>query len=302
MCILIAKPKGAIMPTESVLKTCWENNPDGAGIAWSMNGKVFIEKGFMTWDELKEYISKNSLDSVSALIHFRIATHGTVRAENTHPFVVNSEIAAAHNGVLSIKNEGDWTDSETFFKRICNPVLENYSLDSKVFKKLIEATIGSSKLAFINNKGRITMFGNFIKDNGVYYSNSSYKEYELPAYYGYSSKNYPLYGSKKYSKYGCSYKAGNTCGDEMAYPYDDWEDNVDFYSEAKKVGRDNSYEISSDDVQSFAVTRRWDIIFKDGEYDYNTIYAETDALIASYKISYESAMDIIEKYIEGAFY
>ncbi len=289
MCILIAKPKGVTMPKTSVLKECWENNPDGAGIAWSKDGKVSIEKGFMKWEELKAYLDVNSFDDVSALIHFRIATHGTVKAENTHPFVVNNEIVAAHNGVLSIKNEGDWTDSETFFKRICNPVLKSYSINSKVFKRLVDATIGASKLAFLNSKGRIKMFGEFIEDGGVYFSNDSYKEDRYAGLW-YRRNSLPAYNPNMYKDIMDVQEASYW---EKEYPYDEWEDKRENFSEM-----DIEYDVKDDDyIDKWAKERGWDRIFTDDNFDYMDYYEELDAMVLSLGLSIDDANEILDKYI-----
>ena len=47
---------------------------------------------------------------------------------------------------------------------------------------LIEELIGTSKLAFIDSTGCITLLGNFIEDGDYVYSNTSYKPREYPQY------------------------------------------------------------------------------------------------------------------------
>jgi hypothetical protein len=55
---------------------------------------------------------------------------------------------------------------------------------------LIEELIGTSKLAFIDNTGDITLLGNFIEDDGYIYSNQSYKPKEKPKYSLNSNRGY----------------------------------------------------------------------------------------------------------------
>ena len=103
MCVIVTAEKGS-MPTIDQLTRMSETNPDGAGIAWhdgnglhrvrhSDNGKTLA---FITehWNELK---------ATPCLIHFRLATHGAVNTENTHPFrytLGNDEHGyIAHNGI-----------------------------------------------------------------------------------------------------------------------------------------------------------------------------------------------------------
>lgn len=201
MCILIAKPKNVQMPSEEIMQNCWESNPDGAGIAWSDGRKIFLRKGFMKWkDFIKEYRTLN-LNDYNTIIHFRIATHGTVKPSNTHPFNVNDRIIGAHNGILPITAEGDWTDSETFFKRIASPILENYKLDSLVFEQAVNSVIGSSKLAFLTDRDQLHTFGKFLLHEGVMYSNESYAGYGR---YGKKSKSRGV-SCYNYNDYESSY-------------------------------------------------------------------------------------------------
>lgn len=110
MCVIVTAETGS-MPTIDQLTRMSETNPDGAGIAWhdgnglhrvrhSDNGKTLA---FITehWNELK---------ATPCLIHFRLATHGAVNTENTHPFrytLGNDEHGyIAHNGIAQKHTNG----------------------------------------------------------------------------------------------------------------------------------------------------------------------------------------------------
>lgn len=115
MCVIVTAEKGS-MPTIDQLTRMSETNPDGAGIAWhdgnglhrvrhSDNGKTLA---FITehWNELK---------ATPCLIHFRLATHGAVNTENTHPFrytLGNDGYEAAINDMLN-----DGIDTTTGIRR-----------------------------------------------------------------------------------------------------------------------------------------------------------------------------------------
>ena len=58
MCIIVAKRSGIPMPDRTILHTCFENNPDGAGVMWTEDHKVHIRKGFMTVDDFRKSIEK----------------------------------------------------------------------------------------------------------------------------------------------------------------------------------------------------------------------------------------------------
>ena len=93
MCIAVYSPKGNNIPCEDYLHNCFDNNSDGAGFAFNLNGHVEIVKGFMTWTDFintfREYDKSYCLKNRGVLIHFRIATHGKVDAANCHPFPVS---------------------------------------------------------------------------------------------------------------------------------------------------------------------------------------------------------------------
>ena len=64
MCIAITSPIGTEIPTDDILRTCFRNNSDGAGIAFNHNGQVKIVKGFMDFESfitaLHQYNEKYS--------------------------------------------------------------------------------------------------------------------------------------------------------------------------------------------------------------------------------------------------
>ena len=86
MCIIIAKDKGISIPDRTILKNCFDNNPDGAGIMWNESEFVHIQKGFMLWKDFNEFLNSLSkridLKLASVVMHFRITTHG-----RTHQFL-----------------------------------------------------------------------------------------------------------------------------------------------------------------------------------------------------------------------
>ena len=65
MCIAIYSLKGNEIPNDEILRNCFHNNGDGAGIAFNHNGQVKIVKGFMDFNSfitaLHEYDEKYNL-------------------------------------------------------------------------------------------------------------------------------------------------------------------------------------------------------------------------------------------------
>lgn len=186
MCILIIKEMGAKFPSIERIKESMLNNPNGFSMAISngielTNFKTMSNKEFL--NEYKKVIKLYDAKDVSMLIHARISTHGSNKIENCHCWI-ESDIAFAHNGVLSIKNRDDMTDSQTFFNDIFIPIYNHYGWD--VAERSINAIIGTSKFGFLLKSGEIKRYGNFIhEDDGCFYSNDSYRRIK----YNYSHYN-----------------------------------------------------------------------------------------------------------------
>jgi predicted glutamine amidotransferase len=175
MCILIVKAQNVRKMTEQEIRNSASNNPDGFGMAYVVGGHLFVHKTF----ELNEIIDMNNRlpNDTPIIYHFRIATHGTVNVNNCHPFMgEDADVAFAHNGVLSIQNdkEKDWTDSETAFRYLFEPLLKVVDIKSEQFERAVNTIIGSSKFAFIQKNGDVTTFGNFINEDGLLFSNGTY--------------------------------------------------------------------------------------------------------------------------------
>ncbi len=182
MCIAIAKPRGRTIPI-STLERCWTLNSDGAGFAWVSQGerRVSMIKGLMSWSEFKSaYRASKLWRDVPMMLHFRIATHGAVLPQNTHPFWIREgELAMAHNGCL--RGYGSATESDTAeLARALSTLLETRPVadiaNPGLVSLLHEATRGS-KLVFLDGAGKLSIIHEDvgIVDNGVWYSNSGFR-------------------------------------------------------------------------------------------------------------------------------
>ncbi len=191
MCIIIVVPKGEKLPSIDTIKECWYRNPDGAGYCYLSGGLVAGRKGFMNFDKFMNSVT-NNVTSGPAILHFRIATTGSVVPGNTHPFPVSkmvtdlkalrwkSQIGVAHNGVIhryAVKNAYDLSDTQLFIKGFLSKPRIYKRLRFKGTQKEVYREAGS-KLAILDSSGVIRLFGDFIQDKGLYYSNSSYKPYK----------------------------------------------------------------------------------------------------------------------------
>lgn len=163
MCVLIVKPSGVKMPSEEILKLANKANPHGCGFA--TKDRYFKTLNFNQF----KYELSNISDDEDCIIHFRYATHGSIKQANCHPFKKN-DVIFAHNGILSINPIGDKTDSETAFLQIIYPAIKQYGFGSTEADDAVYSVIGSSRFALMQGDD-IRMYGDFTKFRGVYYSN-----------------------------------------------------------------------------------------------------------------------------------
>lgn len=185
MCVIAVKPKGRV--TKKMwewIENCWDNNPDGAGMMyWNSDGSVQIAKGYFNFAQFKADVTKY-IGGKQAVLHFRIATHGTVSSAMCHPFPIthntkllqattlNCEYAVAHNGILSQVQEDKHLSDTAIFTRDYLSNLTPRALVRKGTQNLI-ALLGS-KFAFMTREGIYTV-GTFEADKHWYFSNNSYK-------------------------------------------------------------------------------------------------------------------------------
>jgi predicted glutamine amidotransferase len=188
MCIAIYKPENNIISKET-LAQCFKSNSDGAGFMFVNEKQLHTNKGFFTfdsfWDAWEPHQNKQ------AVLHFRIKTHGAISVDNCHPFNINKGLAFVHNGIISGYGSEKESDTKDFGDKILQPLVAkwgNLSLFQPAIKSLLEARIGYSKLIFLDRHGNHDIFNENkgVWDNGVWYSNSSYKPYVAT----YSTKEY----------------------------------------------------------------------------------------------------------------
>jgi hypothetical protein len=184
MCIIACKEAGVRWPSRKIMRNCYDNNTDGAGIAWLGKDGFHIEKGYFGWKSL--WRDLRALEEYPVMVHCRLATHGSIKAENCHPFLLRNGAAMSHNGILSgvkIPPGEDTTDSEVF----CREYLDNFSIKELRMKKvsyLMSMAIGRDKIAILcpdgaDNGGADSSFIIYNKElgeehDGVWFSNKTF--------------------------------------------------------------------------------------------------------------------------------
>ena len=192
MCIIVFKPKNRNMPSDEIIKRCFETNPNGAGLMYRYDNKIHIKKGFMTVDTLINCINEIkqtvNLKKTDVCLHFRISTTGSTIPQNCHPFPLSNNIddlksleittdkAIAHNGILNdySKLHNDQTDmSDTmYFSKMLSGVNDRF------LQNVISAHAINSRFVLMTVKKTISW--GLINDKGILYSNTSYRIYNTP--------------------------------------------------------------------------------------------------------------------------
>lgn len=262
MCVIAYKPMNVAFPEESVLRNCFDNNPDGAGFMYAFNRKVIIRKGYTTFESFKQALNRARSvtgDKVPYVMHFRIATQGYEKTM-THPFPLSSKmsnlkrtktecnIGVAHNGIIQLTSDGskDYSDTMLFITDYLSLIIRNYSWykDDRTVQ-LIENLIDSSRLAILDKNGHCKLIGQTWEEcDGVWYSNNSYS----------------------YKKQVYSYKWND-------WDYDDWGDtwNRGIWSKkvwSKKDSRSKVKETPESNIDYYA----GDYDDNTGEYDFDETY------------------------------
>lgn len=188
MCIIAIKPEGHTIP-DSIIKTMWNGNSHGAGFMYADRGRVKIVKGFMSLVSFQKALAKHNHRKL--VMHFRIKTHGDVSPDLTHPFWVQKNgVAMVHNGIIwDYAKKATNTESDSllyarhFGRRFQQPMA---ALADATINAAIAQEIGYSKLVFMDGNGEVVIVNEKLGTwaDGVWYSNSGYKEFSWGSYTG----------------------------------------------------------------------------------------------------------------------
>jgi len=208
---------------ENEIRNCFITNSDGIGIAWQRKGLVHFKKGFMNLGSFKEFYK--DFNHFPHVIHFRTGTSGGKIPELTHPFKIDLENPLEgktrkgvlfHNGVIR-----NWQERLSLIAYYCIKKGIKFPSgefsDSRAIATLLSIlginymeTIDTGKFIVLLPY-KLIMYGNFIEEKGIYFSNNSYSTswgYRDVAYdYNYG---YDYYHNKKnhVKKYRIDNKTG----------------------------------------------------------------------------------------------
>lgn len=169
MCVIIIKERGQALPPADMLCAAATANPHGFGFATERRSY----KG-LSFDTFMNRLCEVTPDE-TCIMHFRLATHGSICAANCHPFAAGGLIFA-HNGILPIVPDGDMTDSETALRRVIVPALRRNGYDSPAFARAVQRLCGGSRFAMLY-RGRLRLFGSYTRVCGYLCSNDRFTYY-----------------------------------------------------------------------------------------------------------------------------
>lgn len=315
MCIAITKPIGVDLPSDEILKTCFYNNHDGGGFAFNDNGEVVIKKGYMKLEDFLSAIhsadKKYNLKDRGMLIHTRITTHGGTNASMTHPFPIcadegalkktyyRSPFAVVHNGVISLTStealrRDSMSDTAVFVEKYLSKIAQNDDwFHNKANIELIEDLI-DSKMAILNSDGEIIKTDGFTEDNGIFYSNSSYKD----NWRKYTKYYYDYYDDYDYGSHYLAYHDG-----KKGY----WEKNKDGtyifkeYTDTDNSKKEKEESAKDEKTVSLMKLQRGEIVALDDgtEEEY---YPDIQYYLTEYYEVYYSIDSDDEKNIKGVLH
>lgn len=190
MCIICVKNKGINLPSKKLLKSMFISNPDGAGFMYTKDGNVYIEKGFMEFEDLEKALNIHNFTKDDVIVyHFRISTQGGVRPELSHPYPLTKywekclsldlmcKCGIVHNGIIRMTSdykETRFNDTIKFITEYLIKLVRNSDdLKNANVLEMIEH-LTNSKWALLDGSGTVATIGNFINDKGLLFSNSSY--------------------------------------------------------------------------------------------------------------------------------
>ena len=197
MCLLVVCKPNAIPKREELTEGAC-SNPHGYGFAMVIDGKIFRYRTMSARKAVNKFIHmRQQYPQGYAIWHARYATHGVKNQDNCHPFQVgdDADTVLAHNGVLDtfIGKDDKRSDTRIFAEDTLPKLGGVRALEDENLYRMVEGWASGSKIAVLttNPDAQYQLYlinerlGTW-DDNGVWWSNSSYKR----STYTYTLKDY----------------------------------------------------------------------------------------------------------------
>lgn len=219
MCLLVVCKPNAIPKREELTEGACAN-PHGYGFAMIIDGKIFRYRTMSARKAVGKFIHmRQQYPQGYAIWHARYATHGVKNEDNCHPFQVGDDVdtVLAHNGVLDtfIGKDDKRSDTRIFAEDTLPKLGGVTALEDENLYRMIEGWASGSKVAVLttNPKAEYQLYlineklGHW-DDNGVWWSNSSYKRSTYTTTTYYKADSYPVVDTIAYD---------STYDEEQAY-------------------------------------------------------------------------------------
>ena len=222
MCIIVVKPSYQDLPTKDVLEICFKDNDDGAGYSfWDEEDQAWVtDKAYPTfesfWDQYSEDVKAFGLATKAVVYHFRIATSGPRDGSDCHPFPleITKELTVYKTGIFKSKgivaHNGVWgtgsdlmSDTQECISTLITPLFESVDIEDRHIPDRLD-TLLNTLLKTTNNKwviahgDKIDLYGKWIEDNGLYFSNDRYIWENTYEYMKNASKSGSYYSTDDY--------------------------------------------------------------------------------------------------------
>lgn len=223
MCLIILAPRGTEKKSEklfSAVRLGAVTNKDGMGYMYKEGETIIIEKGFTDVEKLIEKLNTLELNTENGqlAIHLRIGNKGEISPEMCHPFVCSKEEqelkllegttnlpVMMHNGTfigltLSDKKSDTYVFAEKFLSE--ESLVGLMHSNTELFKEIFKSVLSLSRvLVFYPDNRDFVKVGNWIEEDGYFYSNETFKNKDIKDVGG---KLVDLRASSKSTKYRSS--------------------------------------------------------------------------------------------------
>ena len=199
MCLLVvASPNST--PRKKDLECASCNNPHGFGYAVITPNGIVTGRGMSSKKVIKQFLEvRKEFPSSYAMFHARYATHGVKNEDNCHPFKVKGsyDTYLAHNGILDINIQaGDRRSDTRIFAEDTLPAMGGVTAldDDNVWAMVSKWSLGSKIAIFtLDPNAKDTCYivnesAGFWDNEGMWWSNSTYKQSTWSTYLGLPSK------------------------------------------------------------------------------------------------------------------
>lgn len=189
MCLLVYKQPNVTIPLASAVRG-GTTNSDGFGLAYHDGTRWQLHH---TMDLLEHCRVLPTITAYPALVHYRLATHGTVSLDNCHPFLVGAPddpnaFVVAHNGMFSnLPRDAQRSDTKLMVDHVFKHLRPGWADDAVLCGQLSQLFGSFNKVAVLFADGTRVLFGeqhghwepneDETLKQGVWYSNAGYRDY-----------------------------------------------------------------------------------------------------------------------------